>query len=435
MPALLLDTAPLRSSPEYRRLWTGLTLAGVGSQLGVTAVALQVYDLTRSSFAVGLVGLVSFVPLVVLGLYGGALVDAHDRRRVAVLSSVALLVASVLIAAQAWLGVGSVALLLGLVALQSAAFAVNSPARTAIIPMLVPAEQLPAANALGTLSMNLGVTVGPLLGGVLVGTVGFGPAYTIDVVTLLVALVTVLSLPPLPPLGGARKAGLASVLEGLRLLRGWRNVRTTFLLDLCAMVLSQPRALFPAVGAVLIGGGATTAGVLASSVAVGSVLASLVSGPLGRVHRHGLAIAVSVAAWGAAVVAFGLVLLLAAPAHGGAPSGSVTTTAVPWTSWALWAACTALAAAGAADAVSSVFRQTVLQSAAPDWARGRLQGVFIVVVAGGPRLGDLVAGADADVLGEALAAVAGGAACVLAVVVLMAWQRGFLRYDSRRPVP
>lgn len=433
MSALLLDTAPLRSSPEYRRLWIGLTLAGVGSQLGVTAVALQVYDLTRSSFAVGLVGLVSFVPLVVLGLYGGALVDAHDRRRVVVLSSGALLVASVLIAGQAWLDVGSVGLLLGLVALQSAAFAVNSPARTAIIPMLVPAEQLPAANALGTLSMNLGVTVGPLVGGLLVGTVGFGPAYTIDVVTLLVALVTVLSLPPLPPVGGARRAGLASVLEGLRLLTGWRNVRMTFLLDLAAMVLSQPRALFPAVGAVLIGGGATTAGVLASSVAVGSVLASLVSGPLGRVHRHGVAIAVSVAAWGAAIVAFGLVLLLASPSSGAA--GSVTTTAVPWTSWHLWAACAALAAAGAADAVSSVFRQTVLQSAAPDWARGRLQGVFIVVVAGGPRLGDLVAGADADALGEALAAVVGGVACVLVVVVLMAWQRGFLRYDARDPVP
>lgn len=434
MSALLLDTAPLRSSPEYRRLWVGLTLAGVGSQLGVTAVALQVYDLTGSSFAVGLVGLVSFVPLVVLGLYGGALVDAHDRRRVVVLSSGALLIASVLIAGQAWLDVGSVGLLLGLVALQSAAFAVNSPARTAIIPMLVPAEQLPAANALGTLSMNLGVTVGPLVGGLLVGTVGFGPAYTIDVVTLLVALATVLSLPPLPPVGGARRAGLASVLEGLRLLKGWRNVRMTFLLDICAMVLSQPRALFPAVGAVLIGGGATTAGVLASSVAVGSVLASLVSGPLGRVHRHGVAIAVSVAAWGAAIVAFGLVLLLAAPSSSGA-AGSVTTTAVPWTSWHLWGACAALAAAGAADAVSSVFRQTVLQSAAPDWARGRLQGVFIVVVAGGPRLGDLVAGADADALGEALAAVVGGVACVLAVVVLMAWQRGFLRYDARDPVP
>ncbi|PWJ55194.1 Predicted arabinose efflux permease, MFS family [Quadrisphaera granulorum] len=423
MSALLLDTAPLRSSPEYRRLWIGLTLAGVGSQLGVTAVALQVYDLTRSSLAVGMVGLVSFVPLVVLGLYGGALVDAYDRRRVVVLSSGALLVASVLIAAQAWLDIGSVGLLLGLVALQSAAFAVNSPARTAIVPMLVPVEQLPAANALSTLSMNLGVTVGPLLGGLLVGTVGFGPAYTIDVVTLLVALATVLSLPPLPPLGGARKAGLASVLEGLRLLRGWRNVRMTFLIDLAAMVLSQPRALFPAVGAVLIGGGATTAGVLASSVAVGSVLASLVSGPLGRVHRHGVAIAVSVAAWGASIVVFGLVLLLAAPS------------ASPWTSWHLWAACAALAAAGAADAVSSVFRQTVLQSAAPDWARGRLQGVFIVVVAGGPRLGDLVAGADADALGEALAAVVGGLACVLAVVVLMTWQRTFLQYDSRKPVP
>ena len=433
MPRLLLDVAPLRTSPAYRRLWVGLTLAGVGSQLGVTAVALQVYDETRSSFAVGLVGLVSFVPLVALGLYGGALVDALDRRRVTLVSAAALLVVSVLIALQAWLDVGSVVLLLVLVALQSAAFAVNSPARTAVIPMLVPPEQLPAANALGTLSMNLGVTVGPVLGGVLVGGVGFGPAYTIDVVALLVALVTVARLPPLPPLGGARRAGLASVLEGLRLLRGWRNVRMTFLLDIAAMVLSQPRALFPAVGAVLLGGGATTAGVLASSVAVGSVLASLVSGPLSGVHRHGVAIVVSIVVWGAAVSAFGLVLLAASP--GEQHLGSVTGTAVPWDHWPLWAACGALAVAGAADAVSSVFRQTVLQSAAPDRARGRLQGVFIVVVAGGPRLGDLVAGTDAGLLGEPLAAVLGGVACVLAVLLLARWQRSFWRYDARHPVP
>lgn len=433
VPRLLLDVAPLRTSPAYRRLWVGLTLAGVGSQLGVTAVALQVYDETRSSFAVGLVGLVSFVPLVVLGLYGGALVDAFDRRRVTLLSAAALFAVSVLIALQAWLDVGSVVLLLVLVALQSAAFAVNSPARTAVIPMLVRPEQLPAANALGTLSMNLGVTVGPVLGGVLVGAVGFGPAYTIDVVTLLVALVTVASLPPLPPLGGARRAGLASVLEGLSLLRGWRNVRMTFLLDICAMVLSQPRALFPAVGAVLIGGGATTAGVLASSVAVGSVLASLLSGPLSAVHRHGVAIVVSILVWGAAVSAFGLVLLAASP--GEQHVGSVTSTAVPWGHWPLWAACGALAVAGAADAVSSVFRQTVLQSAAPDHARGRLQGVFIVVVAGGPRLGDLVAGTDADLLGEPLAAVVGGVLCVLAVLLLARWQRAFWRYDARHPVP
>jgi len=433
VPRLLLDVAPLRTSPAYRRLWVGLTLAGVGSQLGVTAVALQVYDETRSSFAVGLVGLVSFVPLVVLGLYGGALVDALDRRRVTLVSAAALCVVSVLIALQAWLDVGSVVLLLVLVALQSAAFAVNSPARTAVIPMLVPPQQLPAANALGTLSMNLGVTVGPVLGGVLVGSVGFGPAYTIDVVTLLVALVTVARLPPLPPLGGARRAGLASVLEGLRLLRGWRNVRMTFLLDIAAMVLSQPRALLPAVGAVLIGGGATTAGVLASSVAVGSVLASLLSGPLSGVHRHGTAIVLSIVVWGAAVSAFGLVLLAASP--GEQHLGSVTSAAVPWDHWPLWAACGALAVAGAADAVSSVFRQTVLQSSAPDHARGRLQGVFIVVVAGGPRLGDLVAGTGAELLGEPLAAVLGGTACVLAVLLLARWQRSFWAYDARRPVP
>lgn len=433
VPRLLLDPTPLRTSPTYRRMWGGLTLAQVGSQLGVTAVALQVYDLTRSSFAVGLVGLVSFVPLVLLGLYGGALVDVHDRRRVALLSSLALLLVSAAFAAQAWLHLGSVGLLLVLVALQSAAFAVNSPARSAIVPMLVPPGQLPAANAWGTLSMNVGMTVGPLLAGVLVGRAGYQAAYTIDVATLAVAVWSLVGLPPLPPEGQTHaRAGLASVLEGLRLLATWPNVRMTFLLDLSAMVLAQPRALFPAVGAVLLGGGATTAGALAASVAVGSVLASVLSGPLLGVVRHGVAIAVSVCAWGAAVAAFGVVLLRATP-HGG--GGDLVGSPVPWGSPALWAACGALAAAGAADAVSSVFRNTVLQSAAPDRMRGRLQGVFIVVVAGGPRLGDLVAGTDASALGEALAAVVGGLACVAAVLLLCRWQRPFLAYDARSPVP
>ena len=432
MPRLLLDLAPLRVSPDYRRLWAGTALAQVGSQLGATTVALQVYDLTRSSLAVGLVGLVSFVPLVLLGLYGGALVDVHDRRVVAVRSSLALLLVSAAMAAQAWAHVGSAVVLLALVAVQSAAFAVNSPARAAIVPMLVPPALLPAANALGSLAMTVGMTLGPLLAGLLVGRLGYQAAYTIDVATLAVALWAVLRLPALPPAGVQHaRAGLASMLEGLRLVARWPNVRMTFVLDLCAMVLAQPRALFPAVGAIALGGGATTAGVLAASVALGSVLASLLSGPLGGVDRHGVAVAVCVAGWGASVAAFGLVLVGAS----GPADGGLLDAAVPWGSPALWGACAALAAAGAWDAVSSVFRNTVLQTATPDHMRGRLQGVFLVVVAGGPRLGDLVAGAQAEWLGEATAALAGGIACVVAVVLALRWQPAFLRYDARSPVP
>ncbi|MFP5347549.1 MAG: MFS transporter, partial [Actinomycetes bacterium] len=249
MPRLLADLTPLRVSPEYRRLWVGLSLANVGSQLAVVAIGLQVYDLTGSSFSVGLVGLFALVPLVVLGLYGGSVLDAHDRRRVALMASVGLWVVAVLIAGQAWLDIGSVWLLYVLVAVQSAFFAINNPARSAILPRLLPNHLLPAANALQSLSWNLGFTVGPLLAGLLIGRYGYGVAYTVDAVGLGIAIWTLFHLPPLPPEGPVRRAGVRSVLEGLSFLSTRPNVRMTFAVDLCAMVLAQPRALFPAVGA------------------------------------------------------------------------------------------------------------------------------------------------------------------------------------------
>ncbi len=408
-----------------------MSLANVGQQLAFVAIGLQVYALTGSSLAVGLVGVSGLVPLVVLGLYGGAIVDAHDRRRVAWVSSVVLWGVSLLTAAQAWLGLHSVGLLYGLVAVQAAAFAVNNPARQTIVPALIRRELLPSANALSMLSFQLGWALGPVVGGLLVGRYGFRAAYTVDAVTYLAALTGVWRLPPLPSQGEARRAGLRSVLEGLTFLGTRPNVRMTFLVDLAAMVLAQPRALFPAIGAVVLGGGATTAGALLSAVAVGSVAASALSGPLGHVRRQGAAVLLCVAGWGLAIAVFGAVCLLAVgplrPAGGSGPASA--------TSWLLWPALGALALSGAADAVSAVFRSTILQAATPDALRGRLQGVFIVVVAGGPRLGDLVAGGGGSLLGEPSAALAGGLACALAVAGLTWWQPRFARYDAARPQP
>ncbi len=373
----------------------------------------------------GLVGLSGLVPLLVLGLYGGALVDAHDRRRVALGASTALWLVAVATAAQAWLGMRSVVLLYVLVALQSAAFAVNNPARSAIVPALVRPELLPAANALNTVSWTLGFAIGPLLGGALVASHGYAWAYTVDAVTFLAAIWGVYGLPALPPQGEVRRAGIASVVEGLRFLGTRPNVRMTFLVDLAAMILAMPRALLPAIGAVVLGGGATTAGILMSTFAVGSTLAGVLSGPLGRVHRQGLAVLVSVGVWGLAVAAFGAVVTAASQV--GMPADGV--------SWLLWPAALLLLAAGAADAVSAVFRTTILQSATPDAMRGRLQGVFLVVVAGGPRLGDLVLGSGGDAVGEGQAALLGGLACVVVVVLLARWQPRFARYDARSPEP
>jgi len=426
MPKLFADTTPLKESLDFRRMWIGTSLSSIGAQLTLVAVSLEVYQLTQSTLAVGAIGIVGLVPLVLAGLYGGSVVDAHDRRKVALYSGVVLWACAGLFAMHAWSGLGQVWLLYVLIAIHSAAAGLNQPARSAIVPRLVRREILPAANALTMMTFGLGMTIGPLLAGVLVANVGFGWTYTIDVVTFTAAIWAVFRLPPIPPEGEVRKAGLRSVLEGLQFLRTRPNIRMTFLVDMAAMVLAQPRALMPAIGAVVIGGGEATAGILLAAVAAGAFLAALFSGPLGQIRRQGLAVLWCVAVWGAAVTAFGAVVVLAGKAEA-AVDGSISTWLVP--------AVACLMVAGAADTVSGVFRNTILQSATPDAMRGRLQGIFIVVVAGGPRLGDAVAGGNGEWLGEGFAAVAGGLACMLAVWLLHKWQPRFACYDERNPEP
>lgn len=460
---LLLDTTPLRVSPAYRRLWWGLGIAQIGSQISLVAVGLEVYEMTGSTFSVGLLGLSALVPLVLLGLYGGALADAFDRRTVALVSAGVMVSATAGLVIQAALGNRSPLVLYALVALQSAGAAINVPTRMSIIPRLVGRELLPAANALGALTGSLGLTVGPLVGALLAAHVGYARTYAVDLVLFGFALYALLRLPPLPPQhssppapsappgaepvgpdgvvavlpegtadgmpdgGGSpprSRAGFASVLEGLRFLRTRPNVRMTFLLDLVAMVTAMPRVMFPAVGAVILGGGEATTGSLTAAIAIGSVLASALSGGLGRVRRQGVAIVVAILAFGACAVGFGVVLLVAGRTS---PPSLLVGFAI--------VAGLFLVGAGAADAISSVFRQTLLQSATPDHLLGRLQGVFIVVVAGGPRLGDVVLGGGAARVGEALAALGGGVVCIVAVLLLAATQRSFLAYDARNPAP
>ncbi len=417
MSRVLADLTPLRLSPAYRRLWLAIGISNVGQQMTAVAVGIQVYAITGSSLAVGLVGLFQLVPLVIFGLYGGALSDTHDRRRLGILTAAALWVCSLAFFTQAVLGLGNVALLYVIVAIQSAAFAVGNPARQAIIPRLVPLEQLPAANALGMFSWNIGFTLGPLLGGLLIAVSGgqVAVAYFGDLLAFGVTLYAMWRLPPLPPGEGApRRAGLASILEGLSFLRGKRNLQMSFYVDIAAMVFGMPRALFPAMAAQWYGGSvaqvATVVGLLSAAPAVGAVVSGVLSGSLVRIRRQGLAIVAAIAVWGISIAAFGL---------------------VRWLPLALLF----LAVAGAADNVSAVFRATILQSAVPDEFRGRLQGVYTVVVAGGPRLGDVEAGSVAALLGEAFSVVSGGLGGLVVLAALVAWSPGFLRYDSHHPIP
>ena len=415
MPSLFIDTTPLRVSPAFRRLWTGLAVANLGGQLTVVAVGLQVYALTRSTLAVGVLGGFALVPLVFFGLYGGSIVDHYDRRRAATLG----------LLAQALVGNRQVWPLFALVAVQSGAGAVNSPARSAIYPRLLAPRLMPAANALQTLSFNVALTGGPLLGAVLVATAGYGAAYGLDAALFTVALLALWRLPAIPPEGTITStAGLRSVLDGLHYLGTRPNVRTTFVVDLVAMVTSSPRVIFPAVGVMFLGGGATTTGALTAAIAVGGILASLFSGGLTRVRWQGQVIVWSITGWGLAILGFGAVLVTA---------GRTQPHHVLWP--ALAVALAVLAVAGAADSVSSVFRQTILQTAAPDEMRGRLQGVFTVVVVGGPRLGDLWIGGLSSRVGEAWAAAVGGALCVVVLGLVVRTQRRFWHYDALDPQP
>jgi len=428
---LLVDITPLRVSPAYRRLWLGNTLSYVGTQLTLVAVSLEVFALTGSSFAVGLLGLAALVPLVVAGLYGGAIADRHDRRRVALTSSAVMWLTTVGIAAQAWAGLESVPVLYALVALHSGASGINQPTRGAIIPALVGLPLVPAANALNMMTFSVALMFGPMLGGVLVAAVGYAWTYSIDVVTFLAALYAVWRLPSLPPqraetaTASGTRWGLASVVEGLRFLGSRPNLRMTFLADIVAMTTAFPRALLPAIGAVVLGGGEAAVGVLLAAMAAGAFLAGLFSAPFTRLHAQGWGVYVSILVWGGAVAAFGGVVWWARSLPDGDPRLTLA--------FALAALC--MAVGGAADSLSGVFRGSILQSATPDHLRGRLQGVFVVVVAGGPRLGELITGGASVGLGEGPTLLAGGVLCMLGVSALMRWQPGFLRYDARNPTP
>lgn len=414
---ILADLTPLRTSVDYRRLWIGNTVSWLGQAMTALAISLQVYDITHSSFAVGLVGLFSLVPLVVFGLYGGAIADTVDRRKLGLASSTGLFLLSLVLAGAALAGFHRVWLLYTIVALQAVFAALNSPARTSMIPRLLPAEQLPAANALNSVTTTFGMMFGPMLGGLVVGVWGYQAAYLIDALTFSAGLYAMWRLPSMrpdrgpdgkDPGTGAERAKRASVVDGLRFLATRPNIRMTFFSDMCAMVLAHPRALFPAVAVLWFGGDARTTGLLVAAPAVGALLGGVFSGWLGRVRRHGLAILLAVAAWGTAVAVFGLTRNL-------------------------WLGMLALALAGCSDTISMVFRSTMLQAATPDAMRGRLQGVFIVVVAGGPRLGDFLAGSVADLTSPQIAITGGGVACVVAVGLLALKWRGFARYDARSP--
>jgi MFS family permease len=397
-----IDLGPLRH-PHFRRLWAGNAIAFIGFQVTAVAVAVQVYRVTGSSFWVGMLGAVGLVPLVVFGLWGGAVADAIDRRRLLLIGSVLLWSCTFGLWAQSAAGLDNLAVLLVLVAVQSAGFAVASSSRGAIIPRLIPVQQVPAANTLSFTTSNVGTLGGPLIAAALIARSSLSAAYAVDAVLFTAALYAAFRLPQLPPTAAAGgPPGLRSVIDGLRFIATKPVLLLSFGVDIVAMVVAMPRALFPARAETM--GGDSAVGWLFASLAIGAVLAGATSGWIGRVRRQGVALVVAIVIWGLAVAVSGF---------GGK----------------LWLAVALLAVGGAADLISAVYRQTILQTYAPDEMRGRMQGVFIVVVAGGPRLGDVRAGTMAALVGTRAAWVGGGLACAALVLLALAVP-AFRNYDA-----
>ncbi|MFC9993422.1 MFS transporter [Nocardia sp. NPDC127526] len=417
---LLADITPLRN-PDYRRLWTTGVVTVIGAQLSVVAVPKQLWDITHNSSYVGLAGLFGLVPLIVFGLWGGALADVMDRRKLLLITGTGTGLTALAFWAQAAANLNNEWLILILFAVQQAFFAVNQPARAAIYPRLLPAEQLPAANSLSMTVFQFGAIAGPVAAGMLIPVTGLSTLYLLDAVALLATLWATWKLPAIPPTGESRRAGLREVFDGFAYLATQRILLASFAVDIVAMVFGMSRALFPEIASDTFpgsDGGGTALGILFAAMSVGAVLGGIFSGWLTRVRRQGLAVIWLIVLWGLGMVGFGL-------AVGGA-GGPLSATV------ALWIAFTCLAFGGAVDMFSAALRTTMLQSVATDEMRGRLQGVFIVVVAGGPRIGDVAHGFAAAAVGTAAAAAGGGLLVVIGMIISALVFPAFLRYRVSR---
>lgn len=418
MRRFLADTRPLKV-PDYRRLWTANIITVIGAQLTVVAVPAQIYADTGSSAYVGLTGVFGLVPLIVFGLYGGALADVFDRRTLLMVTTTGLIVTSALFWLQAFAGNTNVWLLLCLFSVQQAFFGVNQPTRSALIPRLVEPELLPAANSLNMTVMQAGGIAGPLLAGVLIPFTGYAWLYFIDTLTLFATLGAVIRLPPMPVLEKTVVPGFRAVVDGFTFLRTQPVLLMSFVVDLIAMIFGMPRALFPEIAHLDFGGpedGGMVFALLFAAIPAGAVVGGVLSGWVSRVSRQGLAVVVSIVVWGLAMAGFGAAVLLADV----------------WRTPMLVAALLMLMIGGAADIASAAFRSTMLQDAVDDTMRGRLQGVFIVVVAGGPRIADTAHGAAAAGVGAATAAAGGGVLVVIGVVAAAILVPSFVRYRVTR---
>jgi MFS family permease len=410
-PRLRADLAPLRGSRDFRLLYASRTVTMLGTLATEVALLVQARQLTGSAFAVGLLGAVEVVPLVVFGLYGGVLADRFDRRRLMVWCEAALGVCAALLMLNALAPHPSVWPLFVIAALMMATAALQRPSLDASVPRVVPRGQLTAAAALMSMSQNVSFIVGSALGGVLAAGPGAQYVYAMDTVSFAASFCFLFLMRPLPTGTGERTPavpGLRSMLMGLAYARRRPELLGSYLADLVAMTLSYPNALFPFVAADLHA--AWAVGLMFAAPSIGAIAVTVLSGWMSRVRRHGLAIAISAAAWGLLITGFGL-----------APDLAV--------------ALSCLVLAGAADMISGIFRATLWNQTIPDDLRGRLAGIELLSYGVGPSAGQIRAGAVAGVTSARFSLASGGLLCVGAVGLVCLALPGFTRYRAQVSAP
>jgi MFS family permease len=408
MRHVLMDITPLRTSRDFRALIGGLGVSTLGTQLTAVAVPYQVYAISHSSLYVGLASLAQLFPLIFGSLLGGSLVDFLDRRKLLLIVEALGALMSAALAVNADLG-SALWPLFVFPAGAAALSGMDSSARNAMVPAMIGLPLVPAANAMFQALFQTGSIVGPAAAGLLLAGAGVHVVYWIDVASFLVALVAVLTISPQRPSGGAARPGWRSMAEGFGFVRRSQQLQGAYLIDVNAMVFGMPRALFPALAATVFGGGATTVGLLYAAPGAGALIGALTTGWVGRVRRQGLAVIAAVMVWGLTITLFGVVRFLPL-------------------------ALLLLAVAGWADVISAVFRNTIIQFAGPDAMRGRLMGVQMAVVAGGPRLGDLESGAVATAFGDTASVVSGGLACIAGALLVARLLPGFRRQRATGPL-
>lgn len=407
----LLDTRPLRASAAYRYLWVGSTVGAFGHQVAFVALLLQVWQLTGSPVWVGAIGLVQALPMVAGSLVGGLLADTVDRRKLIMFASLGGAVTASLLAAQAAAGLASVPVILALVAAQATGSSISSPARKALIPRLLPRRQVAAGIALNHVSFQAAMLAGPAVAGVIAARWGVAACYLVAAVSAAIAFATATRLPAVPPpsrtsAGGDAATGMVrAVLAGWGFIARRRLLRGALLTDLAVTLLAMPVALFPVVTDSRFDGDPAVLGLMLSAVAVGGIAAGLASGAITRYRQPGRIMLISAAAWGVALAGFGL--------------------ATP-----VWLALGCLVLAGAADTVTVIARGTIVQLATPDSRRGRVNAAEHLVGGAGPQLGNFRAGLVADLTTPAVALVAGGLLCALAVAAIGARNRDLRNFDT-----